>query len=349
MVCKNNPLVSIIIAAHNEGNYLDQCIKSCIEQTYQNIEICITDDGSTDNTLDLLKKHRELDNRIKICHHKRNLGVVAAFNSAFNLASGDYIAISCADDINDKRRISKSLELLVSSKSDILSSCMLKFNNSEEILGISGFHHNPDNYFSLLNIFKNHSFLGGTLFFTREVGHSIYPIPENLHCTDGWISALTFSHEWKHIHSNFISAYYRFHDQNDVATPSMKFPDYKNRLIRTFHRRDIFHSTYLDHIKTKQLMPSEEILSYLKDMKEIDNVIINPQTHSKARCILNLLKVFSNTKDWYGVLLVTLNLSYLLYLRRQIIDFIEKLIIKKIDNKRFHQIAGAEPLRKFLG
>ncbi len=61
MESKKNPLVSIIIAARNEDNYLDQCILSCIEQTYQNIEICITDDGSTDNTLKLLKKYRELD------------------------------------------------------------------------------------------------------------------------------------------------------------------------------------------------------------------------------------------------------------------------------------------------
>lgn len=54
MECKKNPLVSIIIAAHNEDKYLDQCITSCIEQTYQNIEICVTDDGSTDNTFNLL-------------------------------------------------------------------------------------------------------------------------------------------------------------------------------------------------------------------------------------------------------------------------------------------------------
>jgi len=108
----------------------------------------------------------------------------------------------------------------------------------------------------------------------------------------------------------------------------MKFSEYKKRIIRKFHRSNIFHNAYLDHIKTKQLIPSEEILSYLKDRKNINNVIINHQTHSKARKILNFLRVFSNTKAWYGALIVILNLSYFHYSSMQIIHFIKKLIIK---------------------
>ena len=345
MKCKNNPLVSIIIAAYNEDKYLDRCIKSCIEQTYQNIEICITDDGSTDNTLDLLKKHRELDNRIKICHHKRNLGVVAAFNSAFNLASGDYIAISCADDINDKERISKSLNLLNSSKSDILSSCMLRFNNKGEIIGTAGTWQTPGHHTSL----KYPGFVGGSLFFTRDIGQSIYPVPENLHCTDQWIYALTFLHGWKHVHSNSISAYYRYHDQNDVITPYMTFSEYKSKIIKSFHRDNLFFNTYVNYIKSMQRISSEEYLLYLKGRKKIDDAIGNFQKHSKARNMLNFFKVFSHNKYWYKGLIIILNLSYFLYLRMQVLGFINKLIIRKTDNKRFHQIAGAEPLRKLLG
>ena len=325
MECKKNPLVSIIIAAHNEDRYLDQCLISCIEQTYQNIEICITDDGSTDNTLKLLKKYEGLDKRIKTFHHKQKLGIVAAFNSAFNLASGDYIAISCADDINDKKRISRSLELLSASKADILSSCMLEFINNGKILGISGFQNNSYGNFSLLNILKNRvGFIGGSFFFTREMGNKIYPLPENLHCTDQWISTLTYSHGWKHIHNNFISAYYRFHDKNDHATPYMKFSDYKKRLIKHFPRRNIFYDTYLDYIKSKQLIPSEEIITYLKYIKRINSIIICNRTHSKAKKLLNLLKLFSNTKDWLRALIIILDLSYIIYLRGRIIHFITR-------------------------
>ncbi len=262
------------------------------------------------------------------------VGIVAAFNSAFNLASGDYIAISCADDINDKSRITKSLELLSTSKADVFSSCMLEFNNNGEILGISGFHKDSHNHFSLLNFLKNRGgFMGGTLFFTREIGEKIYPLPEDLHCTDQWIFALTYSHGWKHIHYNFISAYYRFHDKNDHATPYMKFPDYKKRLIKHFPRRNIFYNTYLDYIKSRQLILSEEIITCLKYIKKINNIISCSRTHSKTKKLLNLFKVFSNTKDWYRALIIILDLSYIPYLRSQVIHFIKKSRSKNIDNK----------------
>ena len=325
MECKKNPLVSIIIAAHNEDRYLDQCLISCIEQTYQNIEICVTDDGSTDNTLKLLKKYEGLDKRIKIFHHKQKLGIVAAFNSAFNLACGDYIAILCADDINDKKRISQSLELLSAYKADILSSCMLEFNNNGKILGISGYKKNSYDHFSLLNFFKNRGgFIGGSLFFTRNIGNKIYPLPENLHCTDQWIFALTYSHGWKHIHENFISAYYRFHDKNDHATPYMKFPNYKKRFIKGFSRRNIFYNTYLDYVKSRQLIPSEEIITYLKYIKKINSIIIYNRTHSKAKKLRNLFKLFSNNKDWLRALIIILDLSYITYMRSRIIHFITR-------------------------
>ena len=63
-----NPLVSVIIANYNNAVFLDQCIKSILNQTYKNIEIIVVDDKSTDNSIDELYKYK---NKIKIIKNKK--------------------------------------------------------------------------------------------------------------------------------------------------------------------------------------------------------------------------------------------------------------------------------------
>ena len=58
--------VSIVIAAYNSAKYLPECLNSLINQTYENIEIICVNDGSTDNTLSILRKYGKQDRRIKI-------------------------------------------------------------------------------------------------------------------------------------------------------------------------------------------------------------------------------------------------------------------------------------------
>ena len=82
----NAQLVSVIVAAYNEEKYILECIDSIINQTYKNIEIIVIDDGSTDNTLHLLKSYN--DNRLEIVTHK-NRGRVFSRNRALHLAIED--------------------------------------------------------------------------------------------------------------------------------------------------------------------------------------------------------------------------------------------------------------------
>ena len=82
--------ISIIIPAYNCETYIERCIKSLIEQEYENIEIIVVNDGSTDNTERTIKKLVELDKRI-IYVYKENGGVSSARNAGINVASGDYV------------------------------------------------------------------------------------------------------------------------------------------------------------------------------------------------------------------------------------------------------------------
>lgn len=68
---KNKPLVSVLMPVYNCENYVEDALKSIINQSYKNIEIIVVDDGSTDNTNRILKKLANLDNRIKIIEQKK--------------------------------------------------------------------------------------------------------------------------------------------------------------------------------------------------------------------------------------------------------------------------------------
>lgn len=92
------PLISVIVPAYNIESYIGRCLKSLSVQTYKNLEIIVVDDGSTDNTLSIIKECCNKDNRIKVIH-KKNEGVSVARLTGMKKASGEYIGFVDGDDI----------------------------------------------------------------------------------------------------------------------------------------------------------------------------------------------------------------------------------------------------------
>lgn len=89
--------VSVIVPVYNIENYIEGCIKSLISQTYNDIEIILVDDGSTDNSLNVCEQFAGIDNRIKIVN-KANGGLSSARNAGIDVATGDYIIFVDGDD-----------------------------------------------------------------------------------------------------------------------------------------------------------------------------------------------------------------------------------------------------------
>lgn len=98
--------VSIIIPAYNVSMYIDATIKSCIEQTYKNIEILIINDGSEDNTLEIIEKYIKLEPRIKVITIS-NHGLSVARNIGIEMATGKYIMFLDGDDWIEKELVSQ--------------------------------------------------------------------------------------------------------------------------------------------------------------------------------------------------------------------------------------------------
>lgn len=90
--------VSVVVPVYNVEDYLDDCLNSIINQTLTDIEIICIDDGSTDNSLDILKEYSKDDDRIQVLHQE-NRGHAAATNRGIMLATGEYLFLMDSDDI----------------------------------------------------------------------------------------------------------------------------------------------------------------------------------------------------------------------------------------------------------
>jgi len=105
---ERNPIVSIIIPTYDYGTYLSVAIESCLNQTYAPIETIIVDDGSTDDTKDVVQKFS--DSVIYI--YQKNSGVSAARNKGLELAKGDYLVFLDSDDYLTDNSIEVKLDIL---------------------------------------------------------------------------------------------------------------------------------------------------------------------------------------------------------------------------------------------
>ena len=113
-----NPLISVIIPVYNVGKkLLSECIDSILNQTYQNFEICLVDDCSTDeSTKKTLEEYKKLDKRIKVKYRSVNGHISNASNDALKLATGEFVALMDNDDIISKHALYEMVKVLNENK-----------------------------------------------------------------------------------------------------------------------------------------------------------------------------------------------------------------------------------------
>ena len=106
------PIVSVRIPSYNHEKYINECIDSVLAQTFQDFEIIITDDGSKDNTVKLIKEYK--DPRIKLNVFPENQGTAVAVSDCVDRSRGKYIANLCSDDAWEPDKLEKQVSFLQS-------------------------------------------------------------------------------------------------------------------------------------------------------------------------------------------------------------------------------------------
>jgi len=104
------PLVSVVMPVYNSEKYLKEAIYSILNQTYHNIELIVIDDGSRDNSVDIIENIKS--DKIVFFKNEQNIGVSATRNKGFSIAKGKYIALMDSDDTSTLYRLERQVKFL---------------------------------------------------------------------------------------------------------------------------------------------------------------------------------------------------------------------------------------------
>ena len=127
----SNPLVTVIIPTYNRAKYIEDTIRSVINQTYKNLEIIVYDDGSTDNTKEIVESFK--DKRIKYFWQKNSGMPAVPRNKAINHSSGEYIAFIDSDDLWLPNKLEKQLkEYEQNNNVGLVCTSIIQFNENDE-------------------------------------------------------------------------------------------------------------------------------------------------------------------------------------------------------------------------
>ena len=222
----HNSLVSVLIANYNYARYIGEAIESVLNQTYPHFEIIVCDDGSTDNSCEVVEAYAQSVPRLKLLH-KQNGGVASALNAAYQQSSGQLICLLDADDVWMANKLQRVIEAF---KSD--TKCGFVIHNVIQIDGHGKFI-KPTPMFSKLAsgwmaklALENGEFVetpippSSALCFRRQVTDLIFPINEAfVKNADGLINGLALFATVIVPVSEVLSMY-RLHGANITGTLS---------------------------------------------------------------------------------------------------------------------------------
>ena len=150
-------LISVIMSIYNNEFTLQKCVDSILNQTYSNIEFLITDDGSTDNSYEILKDLKNQDERIKLYKNQKNIGLTKSLNKMIKISSGDFIARQDSDDYSLPIRLETQIKMMKQLNLNISTSRAFELDTKKEIPGLSFYI--PYKYL----IYLKNPFIHGTL------------------------------------------------------------------------------------------------------------------------------------------------------------------------------------------
>lgn len=254
----------------NCGKYLEIQVESILNQTFTNFELLIVDDGSTDNTIDIVKHFSQIDSRVHLYYNEYSKGISGALNTAIKYASGDYIARSDGDDVCKSNRLEIQYNFLEKNKKiEIAGTFTTLFNQYSDIRNTEY----PVNPLMLCwHFISNSYFCHPSVMFRRTLidRFGIYPyvISEDF---------AFFSNIIKHVQGSNIPlslVKYRIHSSSYSNTIPEAIKNYVNSLARDNYRYYVPSGRCEDEFIQFQ---SQQRLSLFKLMKilSVNSRIIN--------------------------------------------------------------------------
>ena len=247
-----NPEISIIIPVYNPGKFINKCLNSIIHQTFKNIEILCIDDGSTDNSLNILKEFQKNDKRIRI-FSQENLGAAASRNLGIENSKGKYILFVDADDWIEEDMCEK-----LYNHAEYLGSDMVLFNSIE---------HKPNNQFRERIYFDNNTFKEDYKEFTFD-----YNFKKNL------------------VMNSMLVVWSKFYSVNFLRKFDLKFSNHEIFNDVQFHIKSMLHAkkiSYFPEILYHYIRLDHPFLQNTRGSTKVSLIIFDIFKEIKEYLLLN--------------------------------------------------------------
>lgn len=240
-------LVSVALATFNGKKYLRNQLDSICNQTYKNIEIIVSDDASSDETIELLNEYKSKYG-LKYYINDKNYGLISNFQKAIEHCTGDYIALADQDDIWKPNKIEMLLKN-IDNKSLICSDALVIDSNGN-VLSHSLFDYAKLKFFyqdQFKYLLFGNFVPGCTMLFRKELKDYILPIPQNFQFHDWWIALVAAAIGGIAFCSEPLIMY-RKHDSNCSLTA---YPEKQNGSNLTKKICDVKSNITMDGYKGK--------------------------------------------------------------------------------------------------
>lgn len=303
-----SPLISVIIPVYNTETYVSKAIHSVLNQTYDNIEIICVDDGSTDNSPQILDELAIKYNNIKVIHIE-NGGLSVARNVALDCCNGEYIAFLDSDDMYNEKMLKILFDAIVDGNCDMAVCDVINYSDNNTALinkplpenyevTVHGGDEIMDYYYSLENDKVQKAVLVYLKLYKREIWDNIR-YPRGRIYEDNAIIHL-ISHKVNKFADVSLGLYYRYLREDSIMGQSKKF-SVKNFDI-LYHQKErcdyfekqnnagFIRQAYKEYLHTLRV--------YYSDTKEstLDDKVICPQLseeYKKNFKKVKKLKVYS--------------------------------------------------------
>jgi glycosyltransferase involved in cell wall biosynthesis len=218
-----NHLISVIIPCYNQEKYINEALESVLKQTYSNWECIIIDDGSTDNSSEIIRNFILNDCRFKYIY-KTNEGVSKARNFGIECSNGSFIQFLDADDILDKRKLEYSINEIMKIGNESVKIVITNFQmisaDSQNILPpfciLKNEYFSVDSFLTQWNILFSIQMQCG--FFNTALFDQIR-FPENLSAQEDWVVwVLLFKYNDNFVFLDIPLVFYRMNPESRMST-----------------------------------------------------------------------------------------------------------------------------------
>ena len=256
--------IDILLATYNGSKYLHEQLDSILSQSYGNINVIIRDDGSSDNTVMIIKEYEQKDNRVKLLSDNLgNLGFVRNFEKLMKNSTSEYLMFSDQDDIWYNNKVETSYKRIKAIEEKNGKSCPILVHTNSKIMNYetrtkSLFISDCAKNSSFENSFFNFFVQGSTMLINESLKREALPFSKEVYLHDRYL----------HLIAEFIGirAYidmptmdYRQHSNNEIGSRVNIIDKIKNKRYFNLEDRELLiflantYSTNLDEIKKEKI------------------------------------------------------------------------------------------------